>query len=262
MAARDGSWRAAERGLMRRLDAALPALRAAGADSLWFVRKPPGLRIRCGGPLRPELPPVLEDILLKSSHDDGDVVEWFYSAYEPETYDLGGPGATAAAHRYFDADTRLYLARERLVASGAVSLGAAAQCLAVLADLFVRCTGDHGEAWDVWCNLEKLYSGVEAPALTLAPVSLAGLRRRTDTAEAHLLDGHEAANRAYAAELDDLWRRGELLWGRRAILPAVAAFVWNRHAVPAATIAACVRAMVVACNPKRGLVGLAPDPVR
>ncbi|WP_434420557.1 hypothetical protein [Nannocystis pusilla] len=126
----------------------------------------------------------------------------------------------------------------------------------------MRCTGDHGEAWDVWCNLEKLYAGVEAPALTLAPVSLAGLRRRSGTAEAHLLDGHEAANRAYAAELDELWRRGELLWGRRAILPAVAAFVWNRHAVPAATIAACARAMVVACNPKRGLVGLAPDPVR
>ncbi|WP_434420558.1 hypothetical protein [Nannocystis pusilla] len=47
---------------MRRLDAALPALRAAGADSVWFVRKPPGLRIRCGGQLRPELHPVLEDI--------------------------------------------------------------------------------------------------------------------------------------------------------------------------------------------------------
>jgi len=261
LTARDGSWRPAERALMRRLDRVEPLLRTAGADSLWFVRKPPGLRVRLGGRLGPRLRPVLEDIL-QDAREDGDVVEWFYSAYEPETYDLGGPGATEAAHRYFDADTRLYLARERLVTAGGVALSPATQCLAVLADLFTRTTGDHGEAWDVWCNLERLYAGVEAPGLTLAPVSLAGLRRRAGTAEAHLLSAHEAANIAYAAELDGLWRRGELLWGRRAILPAIAAFVWNRHAVPAATIAACVRAMVVAHNPKRGFVGLAVDPVR
>lgn len=246
---------------MHRLGRAEPDLRAAGAASIWFVRKPPGLRLRFGGEPGARLRDVLEDICTMA-REGGDVVEWFYSAYEPETYDLGGPGATEAAHRYFDADTRLYLARERLHAAGGVSLSPATQCLAVLADLFARCTGDAGEAWDVWCNLDKIYARVDAPALTLAPVSLTALRQRVGAAEADVLAGHEAANIVYAAELAALWRRGELLWGRRAILPALAAFVWNRHAVAGPTIAACARAMAVALNPKRGLVGLEPDPIR
>ncbi len=198
---------------------------------------------------------------LAAARAAGDVVEWFPSAYEPETFAFGGPDATDAVHRYFDADSRLYAARERLAAAGALRIGAPALCLAVLGDLFQRTTGDGGEAWDVWCNLGRVYAGVEAPARDLPPVSPAALARVCAPAEAAVLADYEEANAALAAELDALWRAGKLLWGRRAILPPVASFVWNRHAVPAPTIASTVRAMIGALSPKAGMVGVEPDPL-
>lgn len=243
---------------MPRLAAARDALREHGVALLWFLRKPPGLRLRIGGALQPDAAVAL-DRVLDAAREAGCVAAWFYSAYEPETHNFGGPGATEAVHRYFDADTRLYVERERLFAEGRIRLTSGVFCLAILSDLFVRTTGDDSEVWDVWRNLEHIYRNVVAAPLDLPRIDLRQLRGLVDAEEAALLSEYAKAHGDLAGELDALWRRGALLWGRRAILPPVAAFLWNRHAVPAPTIAGTVRAMAREWSPKQALLGAARD---
>ena len=226
---------------------------------MWFLRKPPGLRLRLGGPLGPDLLPVLEDIL-GAARDAGELAARFPSVYEPETYTFGGPAAIEAVHRYHDADTRLYAAHQRLLAAQRGRLSPVALCLAVLSDLFERATGDADEAWDVWCNLEKNYADLAAAPAELPPFSLAAARAGAGADDQALLAGYADANARLAADLDALWRRGALLWGRRAILPPLAAFVFNRHALPGPTIAAIVRGVIRQRSPKRTMVGAEPDP--
>lgn len=224
------------------------------------MRKDPGLRLRFGAAALPaELRARLER-LLETLIEEGFVTRGFFSVYEPEVHFLGGPACLELVHRYFDADTRAWMEWEAAHETTRPPFASAVLTLGVLTDLLRRCVGAQEEIWDVWCNIARVYGPPEAP-LDAPAIDLAGLGRVGGARAALLVERYAAANAAFAEGLEEIWRSGQLMVGRRALLPTIAAFLWNRHRVKAQTIARLAQAMTVAHDPRRGLVGAAPDPV-
>lgn len=234
------------------LASALAGLRAVGVTLAWFVRKDPGLRVRVGGPLSPAELLAAATGAFDGLQARGVVAAWFPSAYEPETHQFGGPAATEAVHAYFDADTRALL---RWSALPRRRVSDAVLSLAVLNDMFLKAVGAPEEVWDVWCNLAGMYRGLAQAVPEIPAIGLPGLRRLVGPEGAEVAAIYDAAHAALAGALAELWRGGALLWGRRAILPFVAAFHWNRYAFPAARMAELAEAMRAAWSPKRGMIG-------
>lgn len=216
---------------------------------MWFLRKDPGLRLRIR-----DLDLDLVRPALARLQDAGMISAWFPGIYEPEVHQFGGPEAMHAVHAYFDADTAALV---RLATSSNRRLASTVLTLAVLNDLFERAVLVHEEVWDVWCNLQAMYRGHGRPRPEVPALGLAGLRRLAGPDEHAIIELYAVANRELAAAFDRLWRRGALTCGRRAILPYVAAFLWNRHGVDIERMATLSDTMAAAWNPKRNLRGAA-----
>jgi thiopeptide-type bacteriocin biosynthesis protein len=236
--------------------ALLPALapefaqwREQGAGCLWLLRKDPGLRLRIRDLDLEAVRPGLARLQAA-----GLIADFFPGVYEPEVHQFGGPEVMRAVHTYFDADTTALL---RLATLPNRRLASAVLSLAVLNDLFERVVLVHEEVWDVWCNLQAMYRGHGRPGPGVPALGLADLRRLAGPGELALADHYESANRDLASAIDHSWRRGALTCGRRAILPYVAAFHWNRHGFDLERMATLSDAMALTWNPKRGLRGAA-----
>ncbi|MEZ4447979.1 MAG: thiopeptide-type bacteriocin biosynthesis protein [Nannocystaceae bacterium] len=258
---RDGSRLAAERELLAALAGAFAAARARGLSCAWVLHKDPGLRIRLGGvdldpQVEPELAALLEDLGRRG------VIEGFStSIYEPERHLFGGDEAMDAVHRFFDADTAAMIAWEGLQVGPAARprIAPAVLALAVVHELFRRCLVVREEVWDVWCNVAELYRGYPGATPDLPLVGLAEAHALAGPALAPIVAIYDPAIAELAAAFDRLWRSGRLSAGRRAILPFVAAFTWNRLRIAPETIAALARGMVRAADPRAGLRGFDPE---
>lgn len=190
--------------------------RAAGrVGAWWFVRKPPGLRVRLQ--VRRDEPAVVDEAgaLLAPR-------PWRRDVYEPESFRFGGAEGLAVAHDWFGLDADL---AARWEAGGRPGGDPRLLSLVVLADLQVAVCGDRAELWDVWQRLGEAVgtqpgldpATVEA-ALSFDPSFVGGL----PAAARELLEAWHEGVEPTAAALD------AAAVGRRAWLVAVAPFHWNR----------------------------------
>lgn len=220
------------------LSGALEAWRAAGlVRRFWFVRKPPGLRLRIQGPgpaaaLRAEVA-----AWLLAAERRNDLRGFRFTVYEPETYRFGGAAGMEIAHAHFDAGAALALAYETLPDEVRAQAPRHALSLALTADLLARCLDDRAEAWDVWCRLRDALPAsevAEAPRelWTRALRGLPGIAAGEHPALGALLARAEDAHAATARSLRALADSGALRVGPRAWLAAAAVFEWNRLGLP------------------------------
>ncbi len=92
--------------LCAELGTAARGLLAAGATNFFFMRKPPGLRVRLAGP--PDLAAALRSHV-DSWRSDGLLAEVVPSGYEPEEHLFGGPVSMRYVHRLFTVDSLAWL---------------------------------------------------------------------------------------------------------------------------------------------------------
>ena len=236
-------------GLRRRL----ARWRSTADVHLWFLRKPPGLRVRCGGPGFG--PVALADLqgLLDDEIAAGRVESWGPSVYEPETWRVGGVEGHAAASAWLSADASAQLDACYPDGDRAPRLSADVVALAILSNLVERGTSSPAEVWDVWAGLQWAYSG-ERPVEPSTPppdasLSPSGIHRLAAPHERAILDRVAQASHAYVAAIDGLWERNRLLGGRRALLGALAAFHFNVWCLDRAAIVGLCRTMVRETHP-------------
>jgi thiopeptide-type bacteriocin biosynthesis protein len=261
-----GGAAASARHVFSLLDDPLAAWRRSRlVTHVWFVRKPPDLRLRIGGPgLDPAVAVEVRRVLGRARRD-GAVVRATRSVYEPETRKFGGPGAMAAVHRWADADTTAWRALDRRGA-GLDATPALVDALvgARLDDLFVRGVEDHGEIWDCWWNLG---SGVDAAAgvtqldvgHAVAPADLdelvAGLVAAGRADDAATVDTASEAGARLIRALHRERAAGRLGVGLRAVLAHVGRGCCNRWGVGSERQAALVVSRAARWDPARGMRG-------
>lgn len=234
---------AAEQVATEELHPELTNLVADGAiTSWWFIRKPPGLRLR--------YLPVDErargrlDTLLDGLAAAGRITEWTPGIYEPEIHAFGGPAGMDVAHELFQHDSRhllSYLARQR--ATGTAELGPR-ELGVLLFSVLMRAAGlDWYEQGDVWARVAE-----ERPATDMTHRSerLKKAVHRLMTANAGprsslvsagplsvLADWITEFDHA-GRQLADLNRRGLLERGLRGVVAHHVIFQWNRLGLSAA----------------------------
>jgi len=193
-------------------------------------------------------------MLLDHEVAQGNLERWWHSTYEPETYRLGGPVALTAVHTMLSADTTVWLGWERLSRQGGARLAEDVMALALYSDLLLQATEAYEEAWDVWCALHRVYAGAlpEEPRESSPQCHLLlprELHRLANAAERSLLDYGIAANEQFAQAMEQIWERGELVGGRRALLATLASFHWNIWCLRLQVVAPLCRVMVRELHP-------------
>jgi thiopeptide-type bacteriocin biosynthesis protein len=205
-------------------------------EQWFFMRKPPGLRLRFRGPdLDQRLMPVLVPWLEEAEHRNA-IRSFRPALYEPESFRFGGQAGMAIAHDQFDRDSCLVLRYETLSADDRTTLQREVFSLAVMNGLFQRCVGDGAEVWDIWQQLRHALSGpaerpLDAGSLAWEHRLLAG--ESLDTAllssgAQTLLGSVYDHNREVAARLHVAQVSQQMTIGPRAWLVAVCIFHWNR----------------------------------
>jgi thiopeptide-type bacteriocin biosynthesis protein len=233
----DPTWTQVNVGLAhegpRPIDAAVSTLSAlfgaAGPDdrggirSWFFVRKPPGMRIRIAWKDAPE--PDLLVPRLAALRDGGLVAGWVFTCYEPEVHLFGGPEGIELAHAFAAVDSRLWLEAQLTLGTRIDEGTLLFMSAAVLNDLFTRALGNGEEIWDVW---KGIAAGLEA----IAPG--AGREWPPLDGRAHgqglerLVCAYQRCNGRMAERLRQLSGSGALRIGPRAFLAVLATFHWNR----------------------------------
>jgi thiopeptide-type bacteriocin biosynthesis protein len=202
----------------------------------YFMRKPPGLRLRFSGPeihrrIEPDLVDWLEDAERQNT-----IRGFRFAVYEPELYRFGGSPGMTIAHEQFDADSRLVLSYETLGELDQAALPRDLFSLIATNDLISRCVDDRAELGEVWQQLRVAVTaasplpldagdlGRESDALMSAPAFTGGLTPATCA----LLDDARSMNERTARRLHAAIRAERLSVGVRAWLAAICIFHWNR----------------------------------
>lgn len=253
---RDGDALGRARAVFAALTPQLAARRVAGdLDAFFFMRKPPDLRLRFGGPdpraaMARELTRTLDGL-----REQGIVERFFVSVYEPEVRLFGGPEAMALVHEHFDADTTAWLELDGLRATGRASLPPELIACAVMNELFTLLL-DATETWDAWCNLATVVGepATAGPACDRPPMPRA-LRTEATAGERRVLDEYRRCNERLAGGLAALRDGGRLDCGLRGMLPFVALFHLHRHGLDGSKQASIAEAMRRAWNPRGQMRG-------
>ena len=208
--------------------------RERSLDCFYFMRKPPGVRMRFHGT---DVARELSRILTRLNRARS-IGRFFTSIYEPEVHLFGGERAMALVHAHFDADTRAWMA------------GGSPLIPALLDDLFLTTLQSRTETWDVWWNLwalmpKKIRDG--ATNADIRPLESASAE------EGQLVADYRRANERFAKGFNALQDRGELECGMRAALAFVAMFTFNRHGFDGAKQACFARTFIETNSPHRGL---------
>jgi len=214
----------------------LPEWRAQGmVTCFFFVRKPPGGRLRFLCPNSESQAASALELMLQRLQQQGFVQHFFRSRYEPEQARFGGPEAMSLVHDYFDADTSQWMRLQQIGAAKRRSFTAGSLLTNVFNHLFALVVEDPAEVWDVWCQCTELTGRESSPADEdyLDPMfsSIETLRPLASPDEIAILDSYEAANLALATGLKQLWHEGKLQRGVRGVLATVAMFGLNRHGI-------------------------------
>jgi thiopeptide-type bacteriocin biosynthesis protein len=225
-AARERSWLQLEIAVSD-ADAARRALESIAplVGDFFFMRKPPGLRIRIDCQVAREVV-AGECLAAVAALERLRVIGHArVGRYEPETTLFGGPAAMAHVHSFFCADSRAWLALTGEPFANAYALPAA-----VLEELFLY-TLDRSEAWDAWLGYQRL---VPAPDPALAPPQLASLdmlERAATLSQRDVIRSYRQAASVLASGLLDVARAGQLGCGLRTLLPFVSLFTFHRWGI-------------------------------
>lgn len=220
----------------------------------WFIRKPPGCRIR----LR-DAATVTVGHVLDTAVGDGTIAGWKPAIYEPETTAFGGPVGMAAAHDLFCADTSGILGylrhdsppvgrRETSILLISAMLAAAGLDWFERGDVFARVAamrpavpyGTSAQQQQLTGQLRSLLAVTSPDALPVfahdgpAPYAAPWMTAFKDTAH----------------RLADAAEHGTLRRGLRAVLAHTVIFHWNRLGLDAAAQALLSQAATEACLPK------------
>ncbi|MEQ4717942.1 thiopeptide-type bacteriocin biosynthesis protein [Nonomuraea sp. B19D2] len=232
----------------------LEQLQAGGAISgWWFLRKPPGWRLRLRDADIPAVDQVLDELTAA-----GALTRWWPTVYEPETAAFGGPAGAQAAHDLFYADSRGVLDYARQTAP---DLGRRELSI-VLINALLRAAGlDWFERGDVFARVAQMRP---APSdADAARVEKLAANVRTLLAIPAQADSEPFAPggpAAFAAPWLIAWQaaghelgcaaaEGRLDRGLRALLTHVVIFHWNRLGLSAATQGILARATTAAFLP-------------
>lgn len=222
---------------------------AIDPTKLWFVRKPPGLRVRAHP--EGEGTDVLA-LIAAGLRDDGIVVSVRESVYEPEARRFGGGRAMERVHSFFHVDSRGFIAWH--VQRARARLAPAVASLAVVSTLFDRLLGGAGsEIWDAWANLAAMH-GIEhegATARPLPPPTFAQLQALAADHESAVLADYDRGCEALAAGVEALRREGDFRVGLRAFAADVALFHWNRWGLVRAQRVELCEGALAAFHPHR-----------
>ena len=205
--------------------------------SCFFVRKPPGLRLRFAGD---DLPGRLEPVLLPwlvESERRNDLRGFRVTLYEPETARFGGAVGMAIAHEAFDDDSRDAICFETLFLDDRQRLPRSLFSVAACSDLFRRTLEDRAEIWDVWQRLRRALptpqrdlSGCVVPRPELQAVVLGSDPVPNSLSEQtrSLLEQRFRDNQRTASAIVAARDAGRLHVGVREWLTACTVFHWNR----------------------------------
>ncbi|GAB3284178.1 thiopeptide-type bacteriocin biosynthesis protein [Kineosporia babensis] len=217
----------------------LPVLQQAhqrGDLTWWFMRKPPGWRVRM---LR--VSSELEEFVavrtaLERARTNGVVSRWWLSIYEEETTAFGGPLGMTLAHDVFVADSTgiAHLLTERPFGKDVPDRRLLSL---ILMTHLQRAAGlDRYERGDVWAKV-----AAQRPTPDLAPETRKTLIEKaralltTDTAAVTCESGPFSAVSGWAqdlaavgAELGASAQQGSMARGLRSVLALHVLFHWNR----------------------------------
>ncbi|MEC3997221.1 methyltransferase, FxLD system [Actinacidiphila sp. DG2A-62] len=202
-----------------------------GAAQWWFIRKPPGWRLR----LRSEDPrPAVIETALADLQAGGRITSWTRGVYEPEVRAFGGELAMDVAHRLFHHDSQ-----HLLTAQGSDGLGPRERAVLLFSTLFRAAGLDWFEQGDVWGQVLDLRGTASVHALPPHRAAAVGekVRRlmRVDASSAPELlpptwtDAHAEAGQ----QLARLAQHGQLDRGLRAVLAHCFIFHANRAGLAA-----------------------------
>lgn len=246
-----------ERRLHELFHGLVPLVRRLGREKrvrgFFFMRKPPGLRLRFAlGEGAAAAEGAIVDYLNGVAG-----VRWFPSCYEPEGFQFGGPEAMEVVHRHASADALAWWDWERR-SPETRRLGSTVLSLCVLNDLFARAVGeDPDEVWDVWCHVAALHGRPPSSDGAIPRIRIEHLSERASGPERRVLRSYASANRSFARAFERLHAAGKLLHARRLVLPYVALFHWNRYGFSLEDRQRMYAAMTAAWSPKRALAAMA-----
>jgi thiopeptide-type bacteriocin biosynthesis protein len=214
----------------------LPKWRTEGlVTRFFFVRKPPGARLRFLCPKGESQITGELEVMLQQLQRQGFVPHFFRSCYEPEQARFGGAEAMSLVHDYFDADTSQWLLLQQISAAKCRSFPASTLLTSVFNHLFAAVVKDPAEVWDIWCQCTELAGRESSPAdedyLDPKFASIEALRPLASVDEMAILDAYESANLTLGTGLKQLWHDGKLQRGVRGVLATVAMFGLNRHGI-------------------------------
>jgi protein-L-isoaspartate(D-aspartate) O-methyltransferase len=210
----------------------------------WYIRKPPGVRLRYQ-PAEPDI--LVVDRLLDGLAAGGHVTSWTRGIYEPETIAFGGPAAMDIAHTLFHHDSRHLLARAAQTDTASAGMGQR-ETTVLLISTMLRAAGlDWFEQGDVWAKVADLRpsSQVHRSAAERAE-ELGRAVRRLMSVDARsvpdlLAEPWLAAFETAGQQLAALDRHGQMHRGLRGVLAHHFIFHANRVGLPGedqATLAA------------------------
>jgi thiopeptide-type bacteriocin biosynthesis protein len=200
----------------------------------WYVRKPPGLRLRFEAAPDRGFQAVLASWLIEAEHRNA-IRGFRFTTYEPEAYRFGGMAGMETAHSLFDVKATLAL---HYYSKSAVPVSALQLSFATTADLLNRCLDDPAEIWDVWCRLSDALSSTRE-VINDSEISVREfLIGRASLCEILAEDWQpvlrqvDATHARVATDLRALAGAGTLKVGARAWLAAATVFDWNRFGLP------------------------------
>ncbi|MEV4477052.1 thiopeptide-type bacteriocin biosynthesis protein [Nonomuraea sp. NPDC049504] len=218
----------------------------------WFLRKPPGWRLRVHTTDRPAVDRALRELV-----EERVIARWWSTIYEPETFAFGGPDGTDIAHELFCADSHgvLAYARQKAADQGRRELSL------LLINALLREAGlDWFERGDVFGRVAAIRpappgnqtSAVEKLAPNVRTLLLvprqADRRLLADTLA--FVEPWLAAYETAGQRLGDAAARGRLDRGLRAVLTHVLIFHWNRFGLSATTQGVLAHAAKAAFLPR------------
>lgn len=259
---------AAEQAAAERLRPELAALLANGAiASWWFIRKPPGLRLRylpADRRARRHL-----DYLLDALAAEGRITGWTPGIYEPEVHAFGGPAGMDVAHELFHHDSRNILDYLAPTLTAGTAEPGPRELGVLLFSVLMRGAGlDWYEQGDVWARVADerpssrttAFSGrLKTAVHRLMTVDAGPTSGLVDSGPLTALADWTAAFERTGRQLADLNRRGVLERGLRGVIAHHMIFQWNRLGLPAAdqsTLSHLAKEMVMGTKD-----GVAPTPI-
>jgi thiopeptide-type bacteriocin biosynthesis protein len=240
----------AERTMATCVGPRLDQLEATGQIACWwFMRKPPGYRVRLLDADTTAVATLLSDLTASQL-----ITAWNPAIYEPETAAFGGTTGMHAAHTLFCADSRGvldYIRRDPPIGRRELSVLLIAAMLAAArldsferGDVFARVAAMRPDPPDDSDGKMERLAGQLRVLLATTGAARSPLPAPAAFA-APWLTGFQTAGHTLA---EAAWQ-GTLTRGLRAVLAHTVIFHWNRLGLPATTQAILARAATGACLP-------------